>query len=88
MTTNTYNLQLNDGEKLIYAWDNPNPDYIRVHNNEAKAYAITKHKEASSGIIIYGKFGLEWIANPQSDRPLIKHLLNRIKAGELTNNPS
>ena len=65
--------------KIIYRWKNPSLRKYRIMNNEAAEYIIVRENEASSGIVIYGKFNDEWSANPWSTRPLIKQLCNEIK---------
>ncbi len=66
--------ELETHEKIIYHWKNPHRRERRVMDNEASEYIIVENKEASSGIVVYGKFNDKWSANPWSSRPLIKQL--------------
>lgn len=41
----------------------------------AKEYAVCIAEKANAGIIVYAKIGGEWVANPWSDRFLIRDLI-------------
>ncbi|KKN07453.1 hypothetical protein LCGC14_1066790 [marine sediment metagenome] len=70
--------------KIIYRWLNPNPSRrARMIANEAKEYIVEENAEANSGIIVYGRYANETIANPWSTRALVKQLIderNTLKA--------
>ena len=68
--------------KIIFQWKNPTEKRQRIINNEAEEYAVEENKEANSDIIIYGRYGPSWQANPWSARALVKQLLSRLATAE------
>lgn len=69
--------------KIIFQWKNPAEKRQRIINNEAEEYAVEDNKDANSGIIIYGRYGPAWQANPWSARALVKQLIAQLKAADV-----
>lgn len=65
--------------KVLYHWKNPALRQDRCINNEAKEFIVEECKEASSGVVIWGKFNGEWSCNPWSCRALIRQLTEENK---------
>jgi len=66
-----------DDMNPVYRWT-PAASEKRDRNSDcADEYAVTLRSSAISGIIIWGRFGTKWQANPWSARPLVRHLLER-----------
>lgn len=68
-----------DEAHIIYRWANSNSGRDRMQANEAEEYIVTEGIEADSGIVIYGRYGVEIIANTWSNRALVKHLITENK---------
>lgn len=73
---------LEPGAKIIFQWKNPAEKRQRIINNEAEEYAVEDSKDANSGIIIYGRYGPAWQANPWSARALVKQLLSQLASAQ------
>lgn len=65
--------------KIVYRWTNSNSISDRRHSNEAEEYIVEESPEVDSGIVIYGRYGDEIIANTWSNRALVKHLVTESK---------
>lgn len=56
----------------------PSPiDNVTGYDDLAKEYIVTRCADADSGLIVWGRFDVRWIANP-SGRPVIRELLRRL----------
>lgn len=66
-----------DNGKLIFEWEVPQdyPNFTGM-DDVAEAYQVYELPGASGGIVVHAKYHGEWMVNPWSARPLIRHLLN------------
>ena len=69
-----------ENEKIIFQWKVPEdyPNFSR-HDDIAEEYRVYQNDEANGGVIVEAKYNGEWIVNPWSTRPLVRHLLQLLQ---------
>jgi hypothetical protein len=71
-----YGENLSMDQKTVYYWELPKdqPDFSG-YDDLPTAYRVNVNTSAAGGIIVYAKYGNEWIANPWNNRTIIRQLL-------------
>ena len=69
-----------DVEPILFEWEVPE-DYNRFNEFEdlADAYRVVENDKADCGVVIYARYGKEWVCNPWSSRALVRHLIMKLK---------
>jgi hypothetical protein len=62
------------GKTLLWAWI-PVRDDFGPHDDVARGYVVVSITEGDAGVMVFGRYGSEWKANPWSSRPVVKRLL-------------
>jgi hypothetical protein len=69
---------MNGPRNIIWDW-RPDIDATqRLAEDVAEEYVIELNPEAQSGIILWGRYHENWIANPWTARPVIRRLLSEL----------
>lgn len=63
-----------DGEEILNL---TGLERVRPHEELADEYSVRAVPEADSGIVVYGRFGTRWEANPGL-RPVVRELCGRL----------